>query len=109
MAIIDIDELKEQLRIDHADDDDLLGRKIEAAQSHVERLLGFKMDAETYPAEGEVTFPDTVPAPLRECVCQLAAHWYERREAVTFGDAGQVLPIGVDDVVREFRNYSWAV
>jgi uncharacterized phage protein (predicted DNA packaging) len=109
MAIIDLDEIKAQLRIDDSDNDDVLERKIEAAQGHLERLLGFKLDATTYPTIGDVAFPETVPAPLRECVCQLAAHWYENREAVTFGDTGQPLPIGINDVVTEFRNWSWAV
>ena len=109
MAIIDLDEIKEQLRIDHGDDDVVLERKIDAAQGHLERLLGFKLDELTYPDTDDATFPETVPAPLRECVCQLAAHWYENREAVTFGDSGQLLPIGVNDVVTEFRNWSWAV
>lgn len=109
MAIIDLDEIKAQLRIDDSDNDDVLLKKIDAAQGHLERLLGFKLDETAYPDTDDADFPETVPAPLRECVCQLAAHWYENREAVTMDATAQLLPIGVNDVVNEFRNWSWAV
>ena len=106
MAIIDLDEIKEQLRIDFDDDDDILQRKLDAAQNHLERLLGYKIETEYPPTAGNPP-ASTVPPALRECVCQLAGHWYENREA-TIPDAVQVMPISVDDVVREFRNWSWA-
>lgn len=108
MAIVSLAEIKGQLRIDDSDNDDVLERKIDAAQSHLERLLGFKLDEETYPDNADFDFPESVPAALRECVCQLAAHWYENREAVLIDTNAQALPIGVNDVVTEFRNWSWA-
>lgn len=103
MAIVDLDEIKAQLRIDDSDNDDVLTQKIAAAQSHLERLLGFKIE-ETYGGTGQ----DPIPPALIECVLQLAAHWFENREAVVVGDSAQPLPINVSDIVNEFRNWSWA-
>ncbi len=108
MAVIDLDQLKAQLRVDDDDNDDVLEQKIAAAQGHLESELGFKMDATTYPDAGDVVYPDTVPPALREAVLQLAAHWYEHREGVLVGENAQVPPIGIDDVVRNYRNWSWA-
>lgn len=110
MAVVSLDDIKIQVRVIENEDwfDDELLQKITAAQSHIERLLGFKLDDVTYPTTDGVTYPSTVPAALRECVLQLAAHWFEHREAVGIGDSAQVMPLGVEDVVREFRNWSWS-
>lgn len=107
-TVVDLDQLKAQLRIDDSDNDDVLELKLAAAQSHLERLLGFKLDAATYPSVDGAEFPDSVPAALREAVLQLAAHWYERREAVLIGENAQEMPIGMNDIVTGFRNWSWA-
>lgn len=103
MAIVDLDEVKEQLNQSLDIDDDLIGRKIEAAQDHIERMLGFKVE-ERY---GNGNNQEAVPPALKECVCQLAAHWYENREATLVGVNAHVLPLGVDDVITEFRDWSW--
>lgn len=103
MSIIDLDQIKAQLRIDDSDNDDVLEQKIAAAQNHLERLLGFKIE-ETYGGDGQ----DPIPPALTECVLQLAAHWYENRQSVLVGETGQEMPIGFADVVNEFRNWSWA-
>lgn len=103
MAISDIGALKEQLSFTAdlgATDDVLLQRKLDAAQNHIERLLGFKI---------EVTFggaaQEPVPPALVEAVLMLAASWYENREAV--GEAGREMPFGVAELVREYRNWSF--
>jgi uncharacterized phage protein (predicted DNA packaging) len=102
--IITVPQLKEQLNIDAADnsDDALLGRKIEAAQNHIERSLGFKLSAR-YGAEGQ----EPVPPALMEAVSQLAAHWYENREASIVGVSAMHIPFGVHDIIREYREYTF--
>ena len=45
---VTIAELKEQLRIDHSDEDALLGAKITAARRHVENLTGTAIAPATY-------------------------------------------------------------
>ncbi|SCM70037.1 conserved hypothetical protein [uncultured Pleomorphomonas sp.] len=105
MAIITVAELKEQLNLTDdlgTDDDALLGRKIDAAQDHIERQLGFNLEAR-YGADDQ----DPIPAALVEAVSQLAAHWYENREASLIGVNGYALPFGVQEIVDGYREYSF--
>lgn len=104
MAIVTIAELKEQLNLTEDlgnGDDALLGRKISAAQSHIERLLGFKIEARYGGTDQE-----PIPPALVEATCQLAAHFYENRETAT-GVAMMAIPFGVADIVREYRSWSF--
>ncbi|WDR07301.1 head-tail connector protein [Devosia rhodophyticola] len=97
--------MKEQLNIsdDLGDaDDNIIGRKIAAAQNYIERLLGFKIE-DTFGG----TDQDVVPPALIEAVSQLAADWYENREATLVGVASQPLPFGVAQIVAEYREYSF--
>lgn len=103
--IVDVAILKQQLNatgIPGTDDDALIERKIDAAQNHIERLLGFKIE-ETYGGADQ----EEIPPALVEAVCQLAAHWYENREATLVGVSAQELPFGVWQIVNEFREYSF--
>ncbi len=104
MMILTVAQLKEQLNItaDDNSDDAILGRKVAAAQDHVERLLGFKI-AGRFGGDNQ----EPVPAALLEAVSQLAAHWYENREASVVGMSASALPFGVQDIVREYREYSF--
>lgn len=51
---------------------------------------------------------DDVPEPLREAAMQLAAHWYENREASLVGVSAQALPYGVESILADYRNWSWS-
>lgn len=100
--IVSVEEMKQQLGFTDdmgSLDDELLERKIEAAQAHIERLLGYKLDAE-YPG-------NTVPADLKEAIRLLTAHWYENREGTLVGVTAQEIPYGIRDIVREYRNWSF--
>jgi uncharacterized phiE125 gp8 family phage protein len=44
-----------------------------------------------------------VPAPLRQAVLLLVAHWYEHRQPVEIGDRSEVLPASVLDLVAPYR------
>lgn len=105
MTILTVAQLKEQINFD-ADlgtaDDALLGRKIAAAQGYIERQLGFKIE-ERYGDDGE----EEVPPPLVEAVSQLAAHWYENREASLIGISAADLPFGVWPIINEYREFSF--
>lgn len=79
-------------------DDALMDRKLAAAQDHLERLLGFKI---------ETTYPSDVPAALKEAVLQLAAHWFENREASVAGVTMIAIPFGVEQIISEYRGYSF--
>lgn len=95
--IVSLEELKAHLNITTAIDDALLPAKIAAAQSQLEGWLGYAIEEEY----------DDVPPALKEAVLQLAAHWYENREATLVGVNAQSLPLGFEDIVANFRRYSF--
>lgn len=105
MTILTLTEMREQLAFtpDLGDGDDrLIWQKVEAAQQHIERLLGFQIEA-------EYGGPDQEPVPpaLKEAVCQLAAWWYEQREAGLVGESASLTPLSVAEIVREFRGFTF--
>jgi uncharacterized phage protein (predicted DNA packaging) len=95
MAIIDLVTAKAHLNILFDDDDTLIEGKIEAAQAHLESLLGFAIEEEF----------ETVPADLKQAVLALIGHFYENREAT--GENLFEAPHSVWDTVRERRSYAW--
>jgi hypothetical protein len=103
--IVDLSLMKDQLGIT-ADmgtiDDSLIAHLIEAAQDHIERLLGFKIEA-LYGG----TDQEPVPASLKQAVLLTAAHWYENREATLVGVSAQEIPFGVWPIVNEHREWSF--
>lgn len=100
--IADIDDLKQHLNIDHDFDTQELTLLLEGAQDHIESLLGFKIE-DRFGGTGQ----KPVPFALAVAVCQLAAHWYQNRETVAVGSAPYDLPLTVNDIIREHREWSW--
>lgn len=103
--IVNVEQMKQQLNlsgIPGTDDDALIERKIKAAQGHIERLLGFKIE-ETYGG----TDQGEIPPALVEAVSQLAAHFYENREASLIGVNAQELPFGIWPIINEYREFSF--
>lgn len=79
---------------------DILQQKNQAAQNHVERLLGYRIE-ERFGGEDQ----EPVPSALAEAVMQLAAWWFENREAG--GDGARAMPFGVEEIVTEYREWSF--
>lgn len=103
MAILYLDQLKEHLSFTDdigTADDALLQRILDAAHSHADRLLGFKVEE----AFGGVD-QEPVPPDLVEAVSQLAAWWYEQREAA--GEASKEVPFGVREIITEYREFTF--
>jgi len=44
-----------------------------------------------------------VPAPLRQAILMLVAHWYEHRAAAAFDQAAAVAPLGFEALVAPYR------
>lgn len=99
MPIVTVEQMQAQLNLPNGMDSDLLADKIAAAQDHIERQLGFKI-ADQF-EEGET------PASLIEAVKQLAAHWYESREAVIIGHGAAPVPYGVTEIINSYRDWSF--
>lgn len=103
VAILTLDQLKEHLAFTDdigTADDALLTRLIAAAQNHIERLLGFVIE-DTYGGVDQ----DPIPPSLVEAVSQLAAWWYEIREAA--GEGHREVPYGVREIVTEYREFTF--
>lgn len=79
-----------------------LQRLLDAATAHIERLLGFRLtDTDE--------LPSGAPADLELAILQLAADWYENREATLVGITGRPIPFGVQEIVTEYRRYTFGV
>lgn len=46
-------------------------------------------------------------ASMQEAILQLAAWWFENREAATIGDAAKAVPFGVAEIVQEHRGWTF--
>ncbi|WP_313349927.1 head-tail connector protein [Paracoccus sp. (in: a-proteobacteria)] len=104
MAIVTLEDVKAQLSLtpDQTADDTLIQGKIDAAQSHIERLLGFRI-GDRFGGEGQ----EPIPPDLKEAVLQLADWWFENREAVNVGNIVTAVPFNVTNIVNEYREWSF--
>lgn len=103
MTIVTEHELQAQVGLtSDAPAEDLLSLQMkgQAAQNHVERLLGYLIEEE-FGGEGQ----PPVPVALKEAVLQLAAWWFANRE--TAGDGARSMPFGVEEIVNEYRDWSF--
>ncbi|MGU3401704.1 head-tail connector protein [Brucellaceae bacterium D45D] len=99
MAIVELAAMKAELGVTDDVDDALISSKIDAAQAHLEALLGFSIAEK---------FPDGAPADLVAGVKMLAAGYFENRESTLAGVTGMETPHGVWEIVGNRRNY-WGV
>lgn len=88
-ALTPITLLKSQLNIDHDLDDVLLAHKLDAAEIWIGKHTGIPFVAND--------------AALTEAALQLAAYWYEQREAASFGINTAPVPFGVRDLLSSYR------
>ncbi len=103
MGIVTLAEVKAHLSFTDdigTVDDALLTRISAAAETHLERKLGFTF-AEEFGAPGQ----DALPEPLQHAVLMLTAHWYENRELMQTTMAE--MPFGVSDIIREYREWTF--
>jgi len=81
--------LKSQLNLDRDLDDALLAHKLDAAEIWIGHYTGVPF------AAGD--------AALTEAALQLAAYWYEQREAASFDVSTKPVPFGVRDLLDSYR------
>lgn len=99
---LELDTLKEHCNVTGDDDDAVLTRLLTAATKHVERVLGFLIDDADQ-------FPDGTPEDVEQAVYMLAAHWFENREASIVGVSAMPLPMGVSDILDNYRVFTFGV
>jgi hypothetical protein len=90
MSITNLSLLTSQLSLDGTGDRTLLTHKLNAAEAWIESYTGTPL-------------PDPMPAPLTEAALQLAAYWYQQREAVSFGVSMQAVPFGIRELLSPYR------
>lgn len=103
MPIATVDQLKLQIGWTSdmgSQDDTLMAAKLSAAQDHIERWLGFKI-------EDRFGAAPLAPAPpsLVEAVLQLAALWYDSRDGAA--DQLRPLPFGIAQIIDSYREWSF--
>jgi len=89
---VSVADVKAELRIAHAHEDALIGRKLAAAIDYVETQIGKKLDD----IEGGS------PGSLEEAIIRLACHLYEWR-GVAVDSAMSEIPSGFGDMIRANR------
>lgn len=95
-------DLRAHSNLTEDDDDALLGRFLNAAKARIEASLGYRLD------DAE-EFPTGTPDDLTLAVLMLAAHYYECREASLVNVTAQILPLGVTDVIADYRKYTFGL
>ncbi|WP_169294614.1 head-tail connector protein [Advenella sp. EE-W14] len=89
--MIDLALVKQQLRVQHDIEDDLLSSYLQSAIAHVEQHCDRKI-VETPASEAEMAMtPDVTQA-----ILLLVGHWYANREAVVIGAVPSAIQLGVD-------------
>ncbi|WP_185802972.1 head-tail connector protein [Pontivivens nitratireducens] len=104
MSMVTVDQLEAHLNLTGDEDEDatVLAQVLNAAEGHVERLLGFTF-ADTYGGDGQ----DDLPAPLVQAVLMLAAWWHDQREAAVSGVTVTTVPFGVSEIITEYRGFTF--
>lgn len=92
--MLDLPRIKQQLRVEHDAEDDLILGYNAAAFEYIEQYCGRKIvPTPTLPEEMELT-----PA-LEQAALLLITHWYTHREAVVTGTITSELPLGVESLL----------
>jgi uncharacterized phage protein (predicted DNA packaging) len=102
---VTLDTAKQHLNLTTTDDDDLVTRLIAAARDWLDRQLGYAV-ATKYPQAGS-PLTDATPPALDQAVLLMVGHWYANREATLTGVNAADLPLGVCDIVNDYREWSW--
>ena len=98
MSIVQLTAAKAHLNITDDADDALIQTKINAAEAHVEKLLGFALASGFTGSAG-------VPDDVKEAILQLTGHFYENREASFVGISAEEIPFGVWQLIAPYREY----
>ena len=85
---VSLERVREHLRVDHNEEDELIEHYIEASEAHL-TSIGVDLDQ------------DPLPSSIELAILLLVAHFYENREAA--GKPMSKTPIGVSTLVAPYR------
>jgi len=102
---VSLEVAKVHLNVTTDVDDALITRLIAAAQDWFEAQLGYRL-ADKYPDAGSPAV-STVPPALVQGILLVVGHFYANREATLIGVNAASLPLGVCDIVNDYREWSW--
>lgn len=98
MSIVSLASAKAHLNVTITEDDALIQGKVDAAEAHIEKLLGFTLASGFGSSSG-------VPEDVQEAILQLVGHFYENREATLVGVTAEEIPFGVWQLIAAHREY----
>ncbi len=97
MAAVSLELFKKHVRADDfADDDEYLGYLIDAAETAVITATNRTSDELAEMGGGEM------PAPIKQAIMMLGAHWYNQRESVSSTQMHSV-PDALQSLVKPYR------
>lgn len=96
--MVDLATAKQHLNVTTDVDDAVITRLIGVAQNWLENQLGYSLAEE---------YPDEIPGAVEHAILLMVGHYYANREATTVGTTGTPLPLGVSDIVNDWRKWSW--
>lgn len=99
VSAIDLDYVKNYLRVDYDDDDAYIETLMKAAESFVQSYLGMTFD-EVRDDYGELKPEITIP------YLTIISHWYDRRELQAHRNTEKELDFVFSDVLGMFRNWN---
>lgn len=94
---LDITYVKEYLKVDFTEDDNLINLFIVAAKSYVETMLGYKLSVYTTTEE--------IPAELNVAILMITAHWYDNRQIQQVGTLGIEMSLSVHALVDAHKDH----
>ena len=108
---INLEDAKQHLRVDFADDDAYIMSILSAAEATIESEIGDppnpKEDEEGEPIIGLRALEDedgNLPGPVRQAILLKLGDFYNSREDMVFGVSVNKLPGGIDKLLSKFLN-----
>ncbi|WP_395501827.1 head-tail connector protein [Ectopseudomonas mendocina] len=106
--MVSLDRVKQHLRVDHGEEDELIQAYLESAVAYVERYCDRQI-VDPPPAEGEDPIdPDKqmlLTKDLQQVMLLLVGHWFNNREAVVIGTISNAIPMAVESLLWQRKNF----
>lgn len=95
---LDLDFVKEYLKVDYPDEDNLIQALIVSARSYIETMLGYKI-TQRFP------YPSEIPSELTIACLLIISHWFDNRQMQTTGTLGNEMGFAVSAIVDAHKDH----